>query len=127
MKISLLATTLTVYLLCKDKKPRMLIASLVLHQVKEVGIVTQKEINTDCKTWTYISLALTILGLVMVAILHYRKSKICRGHMFSNAVKIMIFISDVQYYCYVQQCYMCIDLKCCLGVRCCICRCVGAP
>ena len=29
-------------------------------------------------------------------------------------------------YCYVQQCYMCIDLKGCLGVRCCICRCVGA-
>ena len=90
--ISLLATTLTVYLLCKHKKHRMLMASLVLHQVKEVGAVTQKEINTECKTLTYISLALTILGLVMVAILHYKKSKLCRGHMFSNAVKIMIFI-----------------------------------
>ena len=43
-------------------------ASLVPHQVKEVGAVTQKEINTECKTLTYISLALTILGLVMVAI-----------------------------------------------------------
>ena len=31
--ISLLATTLTVYLLCKHKKLRMLIATLVLHQV----------------------------------------------------------------------------------------------
>ena len=29
----------------------MLIASLVLHQVKEVGTVTQKEINTECKTF----------------------------------------------------------------------------
>ena len=47
--ISLLATTLTVYLLCKQKKLRMLIASLVLHQFKEVGTVTQKEINTECK------------------------------------------------------------------------------
>ena len=73
-------------------------ASLVLHQVKEVGAVTQKEINTGCKTLTYISLALTILGLVMVAILHYRKSKSCRGCMFCNAVKIIIFISDIQYY-----------------------------
>ena len=53
----------------------MLVASLVLHQVKEVGTVMQKEINFECKTLTYISLALTILGLVMVAILHYRKSK----------------------------------------------------
>ena len=39
-----------------------------------------------------------ILGLVMVAILHYKRSKWCRGQLFSNAVKIMIFISDVQYY-----------------------------
>ena len=51
-------------------------ASLVLQQVKEVGTVTQKEANTECKILTYISLALTILGLVMVAILHYRKSKL---------------------------------------------------
>ena len=50
----------------------MLIASLVLHQVKEVSAVMQKEINSECKTLTYISLVLTILGLVMIAILHYR-------------------------------------------------------
>ena len=82
----------------------MLMAILVLHQVKEVGTVTQKEINTECKTLTCISLALTILGLVMVAILHYRKSKLCRGCMFSNAVKIMIFISGVEYYVPIKLC-----------------------
>ena len=74
----------------------MLIASLVLHHVKEVGTVRQKEINSECKT--YIRLILTILGLVMVTILHYRKSKLCKGHTFSNSVKIMIFISDAQNY-----------------------------
>ena len=56
------------------------------------------------KTLTCISLALTILGLVMVAILHYRKSKLCRGCLFSNAVKIIIFISDVQYYVPIKLC-----------------------
>ena len=68
--ISLLGIILTVYLLCKHKKLRMLIASLVLHQVKEVGTVTQKEINTECKALTCINLVLTILHLVMVVILH---------------------------------------------------------
>ena len=53
--ISLLATALTVYLLCKHKKHQVLIASLVL-QVKGVGTVTQKEINSECKTLAYISL-----------------------------------------------------------------------
>ena len=82
----------------------MLIASFVLHQVKDMGTVTQIEINTECKTLTYISLVLTILGLVMVAILHYRKSKLCKGCTFSNAVKIMTFISDVQYYVPLKLC-----------------------
>ena len=102
--ISLLATTLTVYLLCKLKKLQMLIASLGLHQVKEVGTVTQKEINSECRTLAYIGIVLTILGLVMVTILHYRKSKFCRGHMISNAAKIMVFISVVQNYIPIKLC-----------------------
>ena len=97
--ISLLATILTLYLLCKHKKLQTLIASLVLHQVKEVGTeVTQKEINSECITLAYIGITLTILSLAKVTFLHYRKSKFCRGHTFSNAVKIMVFISDVQNY-----------------------------
>ena len=53
---------------------------------------------------THIRLALTILGLVMVAILHYRKSKLCRGCMFCNTVKIMISMSDIQYYVPLKLC-----------------------
>ena len=102
--ISLVATTLTVYLLCKHKKLQILIASLVLHQLKEVGTVMQKEINFEYRTLAYISLVLTILGLAMVAILHYRKSKLCNGHTFSNAVKIMIIVSDVQNYIPIKLC-----------------------
>ena len=56
------------------------------------------------KNPTYIIFALTIFGLVMVAILHYRKPKVCRGCMFSNTVKIMMFISDVQYYVPIKLC-----------------------
>ena len=82
----------------------MLIAILVLHHVKEVGTVTQKEINSECKTLTYVSLVLTIYGLDMVAIVYYRKSKFCKGHTFSNAVKIVKFISDVQNYIPIKLC-----------------------
>ena len=82
----------------------MLITSLVLYQVKEVGTVTQKEINSTYRTLAYIGIVLTILGLAMVAILYYRKSKFCRGHTFSNVVKIMVFISDVQNYIPIKLC-----------------------
>ena len=96
MIVSLLATILTVYLLCKHKKLQTLIDSLVLHQIKKIGAeVNQKEINSECRTLAYIGITLTILTLAMVTFLHCRKSKLCRGCTFSNAVKIMTFISDV--------------------------------
>ena len=40
----------------------------------------------------------------MVTILDYRKLKFCRGCTFSNAVEIMVFISDVQNYIPTKLC-----------------------
>ena len=107
--ISLLVTNLAIYLLCKQKKLRMLVASLVLQQVREVGAVTtQEEVTAECicKIQIYIILALmvTIFSLVVFAILHSRKLKLCKGHLFSNSVKIMLFIWDVQYYAPIKLC-----------------------
>ena len=81
----------------------MLIASLVLHQVKEVGAVSQ-ETNSECTTLAYMGIILTILSLIIITFLHYRKLYFCKGHRFSNAVKIMIFISDVQNYVPINLC-----------------------
>ena len=42
--------------------------------------------------------------MAIVILLHYRKSKFCRGHRFSNVVKIVMFISDVQHYIPIKFC-----------------------
>ena len=81
----------------------MLAISLALQEVREVGTVTtQKDVTMTCsyKIQFYIILALniSILGLVIFAAVHSRKLKLCIGHFFSIAVKIMLFISDVQYF-----------------------------
>ena len=54
----------------------------------------------------YINLALsiTIIGLVIFTILQVRRTKLCRGQLFSNVVEIMPFISDVQYYVPIKLC-----------------------
>ena len=39
----------------------------------------------------------SILGIIVFVILIARKLKLFRGHLFSNIVKIMLFISDAQY------------------------------
>ena len=92
--ILLLTTTLTIYLICKH---------MILHQVKEVGTVSQGT-HSECTTLAYIGIILTILSLIIVTFLHYRKSNFCKGHRFSNAVKIMTFISDVQNYVSIELC-----------------------
>ena len=42
--------------------------------------------------------------MTIVILLHYRKSKFCRGYRFSNIVKIVLFISDVQHYIPIKLC-----------------------
>ena len=51
-------------------------------------------------------LSLSILGLVLFAILKPRKLKLFRGHLFSNAVKIMLFMLDAQYHVPIKLCRM---------------------
>ena len=91
-------------------KVKSLVTSLASHQIKEVGILAKQEhvsimhdIECTCKIqWnTIFMLSLSILGIIILIILNARKLKLFRGHLFSNTVKIMLFISDAQ--CYVPE------------------------
>ena len=76
------------------------IASLILHKAKEVEANSNSNFETnnyECRTLVYIGIVLTVLSMITVIFLHYRKSKLCRGYRFSNVVKIVLFISDVQH------------------------------
>ena len=80
-------------------------ASLILHKAKEVQAkLTTETNNPECGSLAYIGMTLTILSIAVVIFLHYRKSKLCRGYQFSNVVKIVLFISDVQNYIPIKLC-----------------------
>ena len=99
--IPIIATVVTIYAICKHNKLRALVTSLALQQVKEVKADDIENINSKwkCTTQFYIILVLSlaIISLILFAILQVRRIKICRGQIFSNVVKIMLLISDVQY------------------------------
>ena len=96
---------LVIYLFCKHKHIRTIAASLILHEAKEVEAkLTTETNNSECGTLTCIAMALTILSMVIAIFLHYRKLKFCRGYRFSNVVKIVLFISDVQHYIQIKLC-----------------------
>ena len=77
----------------------------MLYKAKEVEARTiTKTDDSGCGTLAYIGIALTLLSIAIVILLHYRKSKFCRGHKFSNIVKLVLFISDVQHYIPIKLC-----------------------
>ena len=65
---------------------------------------SSKETNSECKTLAYIRIILTVLSPIIFTFLHYRKSRLCKGYKSSNAVKIMLFISDIQNYVPIKVC-----------------------
>ena len=99
--ISIITTIIIIYTLCKHNKLRTLVLSLALQQVKEVSTVETMEEEYRCKCtsqfYVILALSITIIGLVIFAILQVERIKLCRGQLFSNVVKIMLFISDILY------------------------------
>ena len=106
--ISVITTVIIIYTLCKHKKLRALVTRLGIQQVREVKAeeVTNGNYKHECTSQFYIILALTTvtIGLVVFIILQVRRIKLCRGQLFSKVFKIMLFISDVQYYVPVRLC-----------------------
>ena len=92
-----ITTIIIIYALCKHNKLRVLVTSLALQQVKEVKAEENRNKNYKykCTSQFYIILALSIviIGLVIFTISQVRRIKLCRGQLFSNVVKIMLFIS----------------------------------
>ena len=106
--ISIIATVLTIYAICKHTKLRALVTSLALQQVREVIAEDIEDDNCKCKCtaqfYIIFAFSIVIICLIIFAILQVRRIKIGRGQLLSNVVKIMLFISDVQYYIPVKLC-----------------------
>ena len=108
-KIMTLVQIIILYLLCKHNKLRWVATSPMLLQVREVGTPPMKDDANNAHSSTsqfYIILALSplIFGLKFFKILQARKIKLCRRQLFSNAVKILLFISDIQNYILIKLC-----------------------
>ena len=78
--ILLISGTLFIYLFCKHKHIRTLVASLVLHKIKEVEAnPNSEETDSGYGTLTYVGIILAVLSMIIVIFLHYRKSRLCKG------------------------------------------------
>ena len=73
---------------------------------KQEHVSITHDVECTCKIQWYklCMLILSILGIVVFIIMNARKLRLFRGHLFSNAVKIILFLSDAQYSMPVQLC-----------------------
>ena len=94
--ISIIATVVATYAICKHNKLRALVTSLALQQVKEVKAEGTEDIDYKCECtaqiYIILTLSLSMIGLTIFAILQLGRIKLCRGKLFLNIAKIMLFI-----------------------------------
>ena len=92
--ISLVVTSIVMYIICRHTKLKFLITSLALKQIKEADtkqehVSIMHDIECTCKTqwYTIVMLGLAVLGIIIFIAINARKLKLFRGHLFSKAVK----------------------------------------
>ena len=108
---TLVVMSRVMYIIFRHTNLKSLVTSLALQQIREVDVVAKQEhvsimhdIECACKIqwYTIVMLSLTVLGIIIFIILNAKKLKVFRGHLLSNTVTIMLFISDAQYQ-YIYQ------------------------
>ena len=105
--ISIITIMSVIYLFCKHKHIRTIVTSLILHKIKEVEANSNPNLETNnykSRTLAHVGIILTVLSMIIVIFLHYRRSRLCRGYKFSNAAKIMLSILEVQNYIPIKLC-----------------------
>ena len=94
--ISLVVTSIVMYVTCKHMKLKSLVTSLAIQEIREVGTEAKQEhvsimhdVECTCKIqwYTIFMLSLAVLGIRILIIINARKLKLFRRHLFSNAVK----------------------------------------
>ena len=94
--LSMIATATIVHIVCKHAKLIALGTAIAFQPIKGTdtifGSINNSKNCTYKAQWYMIgSLILMIIGLILFILATTRKCQIFRGHLFSNAVTVMLF------------------------------------
>ena len=96
--LSVILTFVITYMICGQSKLKSIVAYMALQCVKTIEAAGIKDIeNCDLE----LIQLLIILNLAMTALLFLikiRKSRVFQGHLFTNMVKINLFLANTQSY-----------------------------
>ena len=95
-----------IYVLYRQSKPKALVMNIAMQRIKAVEAADMNGTLCTCKTQWYIMgmLIIITLGMLYLVSNKIRKTSFCKGHLFSNNTKILLFISNAHSYIPIKLC-----------------------
>ena len=104
--ITLIITLIIIYVLYRQSKLKALVTNIAMQRIKAVEAADMNGMLCTCKTQWYIMgmLIIITLGMLYLVTNKIRKTSFCKGHLFSNNTKILLFISNTHSYVPIKLC-----------------------
>ena len=93
-------------MLYEQSKLKALVTNIAMQRIKAVEAADMNYMLCTCKTQWYIMgmLIIITLGMLYLVTNKLRKTSFCKGHLFSNNTKILLFISNAHSYVPIKLC-----------------------
>ena len=104
--ISMLTIVAIIHLVCRHSKLKALLTGIAFQPVNQAEAVVTRQAKEFCTTQWYTIAALTVLTILLIVYisLSNQKCAMFKRRLYSNAVTIMLFFSDVRQYIPVKLC-----------------------
>ena len=103
--ITLIITLIIMYMLYRQSKLKALVTNIAMQRIKAVEAADMSDML--CTQWYIMGMSIIItLGMLYLVTNKLRKTSFCKGHLFSNNTKILLFISNAHSYVPVKLCIM---------------------
>ena len=104
--ITLIIMLVIIYVLYRQSKLKALVTNIAMQRIKAVEAADVSDILCTCKTQWYIMgmLIIITLGMLYLVTNKIRKTSFCKGCLFSNNTKILLFISNAHSYVPIKLC-----------------------
>ena len=96
--LTVILTFIIMYTWCGQSKLKSIVANLALQCVKTVEAATIKESNNCNLELILLLIILNLILTVLLVLVKLKKSRVFQGHLFTNIVKMKLFLANTQSY-----------------------------
>ena len=104
--ITLIIMLIIIYVLYRQSKLKALVTKIAMQRIREVEAADMNGMLYTCKTQWYIMgmLIIITLGMLYLVTNKIRKTSFCKGCLFSNNTKILLFVCNAHSYVPIKLC-----------------------